>query len=222
MSGPDDAVRAAWIDATRGLGGDPAVSVEQADELVRRHHDPPRHYHDTVHVAAVLSDAGGLCDLLLIESGQRAALQAAACAHDVVYEGRPGQDERDSAAWAHASLRASGVPPPLADRVHVLVLATAEHRAVPDDPAAAILLDADLAVLARDPAGYAAYVAAVRAEYAHVGDGQWRTGRGDVLRDLLARDRLYVTDVARERWEAAARSNMTAELAGLSRGPAVG
>jgi predicted metal-dependent HD superfamily phosphohydrolase len=36
-----------------------------------------------------------------------------------------------------------------------------------------------------------------------------------VLRDLNARDRLFHTTYARERWEPAARANLAAELAGL-------
>lgn len=212
----DDAVRAAWIDATSTLGGDASVAAEQAVDLVARYRDPPRSYHDTVHVAAVLRDAAGLCEALAIPHPERAGVLAAACAHDVVYLGRPGEDERDSADWARRSLASAGVDARHVERVHSLVLATAEHRAPPDDAGAAVLLDADLAILASPPERYAAYVAAVRSEYAHVDDEQWRTGRGDVLRDLLARDPLYASVPARERWAVAARTNLTAELAELA------
>lgn len=214
----DGVVRAAWVETAVALGGDPAVAADRADELVRRYREPPRHYHDTGHVAAVLDDAAGLCAALDVDGSERASIRAAACAHDVVYRGRAGDDERASADWARAALAAAGVTAPVADRVHDLVLATADHRAPPGDVAAAVLLDADLAVLARDPAGYATYVAAVRREYAHVDDEQWRTGRGAVLRELLARGALYVTAPARTRWEAAARANMTTELDALTGG----
>ena len=66
-----------------------------------------------------------------------------------------------------------------------------------------------------DPAAYQAYVTGVRAEYAHVDAAGWRVGRGQVLRDLLARDPLYATAPARRRWARRAAANMTAELATL-------
>jgi predicted metal-dependent HD superfamily phosphohydrolase len=79
-----------------------------------------------------------------------------------------------------------------------------------------VLLDADLAILGSDPPGYERYRAAVRAEYAHVDEAAWRVGRTAVLRSLLDRDQLYLTATARDRWTAAARVNMTAEVAALS------
>jgi predicted metal-dependent HD superfamily phosphohydrolase len=53
----------------------------------------------------------------------------------------------------------------------------------------------------------------VRAEYAHVTDDAWRTGRAAVLRSLLAKDPLYLLAT---HWESAARRNLAAELAGLA------
>ena len=50
----------------------------------------------------------------------------------------------------------------------------------------------------------------VRAEYGHVSDEDFRVGRARVIAKLLAAPALYRTDVARERWESAARANLTA------------
>jgi predicted metal-dependent HD superfamily phosphohydrolase len=83
------------------------------------------------------------------------------------------------------------------------------------DADAAILMDADLAVLGDEPAVYQAYVNGVRAEYAHVSDHEWRLGRSAVLRSLLARDPLFLTTAMRDERERRARANITAELAGL-------
>jgi predicted metal-dependent HD superfamily phosphohydrolase len=67
-------------------------------------------------------------------------------------------------------------------------------------------------VLARPWPDYQRYVAAVRAEYAHVADQLWRAGRSAILTGLLARPALYHHHPA---WEAAARANLTRELATL-------
>jgi predicted metal-dependent HD superfamily phosphohydrolase len=69
--------------------------------------------------------------------------------------------------------------------------------------------------LASDPARYAEYAADVRREYAHVDDADFRRGRDAVLRDLLAKPRLFHTAYAFEHWEAPARANVERELAAL-------
>lgn len=123
-----------------------------------------------------------------------------------------------SALWAREKLTAAGVSGEHIDRVDLLVQATAGHIAG-DDPATAALLDADLAVLAGAPEDYAAYVAAVRMEYAAATDAQWRAGRIAVLTDLIDRSRLYISEPARTAWESDARHNVQAELDALSASP---
>jgi predicted metal-dependent HD superfamily phosphohydrolase len=55
----------------------------------------------------------------------------------------------------------------------------------------------------------------VRREYAHVPDDAFVIGRAAVLRNLLSLPRLFHTPVLRDRWEDAARANLTRELSGL-------
>ena len=94
---------------------------------------------------------------------------------------------------------------------------TATHRPADDDHAGQVLCDADLGILAAEPARYAAYTAGVRREYAHVSDEDFAAGRAAVLRDLLAKPTLFHTAVARSRWEESARANVSREIEVLSR-----
>jgi predicted metal-dependent HD superfamily phosphohydrolase len=194
-----------WDDAIRVLGGDPRPT-----DLDARYAEPHRRYHDTTHVRQVVRDA-----VALTEGRDRALVALAAWAHDVVYDGRPGDDERASAAWARRELTAARLAEADITRVEGLVLATLDHTASPGDHLADALLDADLAILGAEPADYERYRRAVREEYAHVADDDWRVGRAAVLRSLAAREPLYRTAAARERWAASARRNLAAELAGL-------
>jgi predicted metal-dependent HD superfamily phosphohydrolase len=186
----------------RALGGRPTPT-----DLLTRYQEPHRRYHDLTHVRQVVRDAAALSDGV-----DRALVVLAAWAHDVVYDGRPGVDERASAAWARRHLTAAGVAEGHTARVEGLVLATIDHVAPPGDHLAAVLLDADLAVLGGAPADYERYRLAVRAEYAHVDDDAWRVGRRAVLTGLLAKDALYQGEQARQQWEAAARRNLRLEL----------
>jgi predicted metal-dependent HD superfamily phosphohydrolase len=200
-----------WSRAVRELGGDQLVATVTGEDLLARYAQPHRHYHTLTHAKAVLRDSALLCT----RPAELAVLAIAAAAHDVVYEGRPGQDERDSAAWAREVLRRAWVGDPAAARVEELVLTTAAHTAPPDDPTAAALLDADLAILGAGQEEYERYRVAVRAEYSAVPEDAWRGGRAAVLTGLLAHDRLYVTPTAHDRWEAKARANIARELAAL-------
>ncbi len=142
------------------------------------------------------------------------AVRLAAWLHDVVYEPTAGSgtNEAASAVLAQQCAVSFGWVEARAARVSALVLATAGHEA--DAPDAAVLLDADLAVLGAEVTVYNAYVAAVRAEYAHVSEEQWRVGRAKVLRSFLERPQIYALEASAER-EIAARRNLAAELANL-------
>ena len=171
--------------------------------LVARYAQPRRWYHTWAHATTVAGDVASL-------GGGRPALLAA-WFHDAVYDGRPGADEAASAALA------AWLPgDPDAAEAARLVRLTAGHSPDPGDVAGAILCDADLAVLGAPAAGYAAYVAAVRREYAHLDDGAWAAGRTAVLRSLLDRPALFHTAEGAIRWEAAARRNIGDELRTLS------
>jgi predicted metal-dependent HD superfamily phosphohydrolase len=160
-----------------------------------------RRYHGIVHVRAVVRDVAVLAAELRLPAEERAVLVIAAGAHDVVYDGRPGDDERRSASWARYWLAQAGVGKAHVAKAGELVLATAAHSASPDDLAAWVLLDADLAILGADPAVYDRYRLAVREEYAALGESAWRAGRAAVMSGLLARDPLYGTRAARRRWK---------------------
>lgn len=201
MEGVD--LLAAWpLPGARPLGA----------QLVAAYAHPDRRYHDQRHLAEVLerlhelSAHGGEFD--------RMAVLLAAWFHDAVYDGQPDA-ERRSAAWAAEALLTL-VAPAVVDEVVRLVLLTERHRPADDDADGGALCDADLAILAAPAERYAEYVAAVREEYAHVSDAAFAAGRSAILRDLLDKPHLFHTDHARTHWEAAARANLTRELAELA------
>lgn len=192
------------------------------DELLDAWSAPSRHYHDATHLLSVL-DAIDIIRLRAAESraplAERELLTArlAAWFHDAVYQGVAGDDERASADLAVERLTTLGIDSTLVASVERLVLATIVHEVEPGDAAGQILMDADLAVLARSEDGYARYVALVRRDYAHVPDEQWRVGRASVLETLLAAPRLFVSPAAPEDWEERARRNLERELATIRR-----
>ena len=195
----------------------PAVSREHLEavgvDLLGRYGEPHRAYHDASHLAEVLTAV----ELLADHADDLPVVVAAAWWHDAVYDVRatPGRNEADSAELAERVLGGWSVEPRRVARVGALVRMTAAHDPALGDRDGELLSDADLAVLAAAPERYARYVADVRREYAHVPDADFAAGRTEVLRELLAHDRLYRTPEGAERWEQAARDNLARELAAL-------
>lgn len=137
--------------------------------------------------------------------------------HDAIYDPQAGggRNERLSAALCRAEMApiAAGAS---VERAARAIEATIGHQ-LPggDTPDAALLLDIDLSILGADEAGFDAYDAAIRREYAHVPEVDYVAARNAVLRAFLARARLYLTDWGHARWEAAARANLERAIARL-------
>ena len=157
------------------------------------------------HVSDIVTAGEQLTDL--------PAVQLAALYHDVTYDPRATDNETRSGVIAMRAATEIGWPNQRCQMVKRLVVATAGH--MPSDADEAVLVDADLAILGARPSDYSAYVTGIRAEYAHVPDDAWRTGRGAILRGFLALPHLFTTSHMRAERESRARANITAELAAL-------
>jgi predicted metal-dependent HD superfamily phosphohydrolase len=199
-----------WMRLMSGVvppGTDPAVVAGAGRDLLGRWSEPHRRYHDIEHLADVLS--------IVDEYGAAPEVRLAAWYHDAVYDPRASDNEERSADLAVDALNALGAGGQ-AGEVARLVRLTASHDPDPGDVNGILLCDADLAVLARPADRYDRYAAAIRDEYRHVPDDDFRAGRAAVLRHLLDLPALYRTPELRDRWEAAARANLHRELDALS------
>ncbi|MGY2005929.1 HD domain-containing protein [Nocardia gipuzkoensis] len=202
----EERVLARWIE----LAGEHSGAV--GSDLVERYGEPHRRYHTVEHLAAVLAVVDDLAD----DADDIAAVRYAAFFHDAIYAVDRADNEERSAELAESTLPALGASPELTGEVGRLVRLTATHHTAADDRNGNVLCDADLAILAADASGYAAYTRAVRAEYRHVPDDLFRAGRAAVLRKLADQPYLFRTSAARRRYESAARANLAAELVALA------
>jgi len=184
------------------------VAEELRARLAVRYAEPHRRYHDLRHLHEVLQTVDELADA----ADDVEAVRWAAWFHDAVYDVHRSDNEERSADLAVHELTRLGCDPVRVEEVSRLVRLTATHRPLSGDGNGAVLCDADLRILATDPWRHAEYVHAVREEYAHVPEDDFRRGRAAVLRALLSADRLYRTEVAYTRWEERARANLVAEL----------
>lgn len=207
------------VDVTNwtALVGKGRDSVDAWARLLQRWSEPHRRYHGVRHLGAVL--------LFVEEFAAHAtdpdAVRLAAWYHDAIYDPRATDNEECSAVLAENELAALGVPGDRVAESARLVRLTADHEPAEGDRNGELLNDADLLVLASPPEAYVAYVNAVREEYAHVSDSDFRAGRTAVLESLMKTPRLFRLDQLSS-LEPAARHNINAELSLLSATDAAG
>jgi predicted metal-dependent HD superfamily phosphohydrolase len=183
---------------------------ELGENLITRYIEPHRRYHTTKHLLRVLTMIDQLADdhdifLVLL----------AAWFHDAVYAIPPGQvsNEEASARLALRELSRVGLEQEDLNQIARLVRLTETHLPGPRDPEGELLCDADLAILASDPADYADYAAAIREEYAQVSEEEFLSGRLALLTELSERE-IFRTAKGRQLSDAA-RTNLGAEMVAL-------
>ncbi|WP_296665534.1 hypothetical protein [Demequina sp.] len=197
-----------------------AQIAEAGARLLRRWESPARHFHDTRHLVELLTRV----DELQQETRLPHCVRLAAWYHGAVfasdsesaYAERGGEDEDASAEYARMELRDLGLPDAKIDAVTQMVQGLARHDTAPTSMDAAVLSDADLAILAADPQRYKAYLHDVREEYADIPDEHFMRSRRAIVGKLLARNRLYTSPLGAS-WESQARQNLGAECVRLDK-----
>jgi predicted metal-dependent HD superfamily phosphohydrolase len=177
--------------------------------LAAAYAEPQRAYHTATHVHEVLHWFDAVHD----QVGWREpkAVYIAVVFHDAVYDPTRHDNEARSAALARALVDAS-------DFAIELILLTAKHGSIDPktvDHDAAHFLDSDTAILGASSAVFDDYDAAIRVEYAHVPEAAYRAGRGAFLRSMLARERIFFSDLFHAQLDTRARDNLARAIAKL-------
>ena len=178
------------------------------EELVAAYSGPGRHYHNLAHIEdclAALAQVDGLSSL------ECEILTEAIWWHDIVYDPTRSDNEELSAQLAERHVRAD-----IRSEVGGLIRLTKTHDVAAEDRLGAILISIDLSILGAEPARYDAYAAAIRQEFIHVSDADYRAGRAGVLRRFAARSVIYPDASFAATYDQQARDNLARELASLS------
>jgi predicted metal-dependent HD superfamily phosphohydrolase len=181
-------------------------------QLAKAYGEPSRAYHNTEHICDCLSQL----DLSRELARNPDEVEAALWFHDAVYVPGAADNEDRSARLAETALAACAAPLNTRKRVAELVLAT-RHLTVPRDPDAQLLCDIDLSILGREPTVFDRFERAIRQEYAHVAEPEYRRERAAVLLGFLRRESLYQTTYFRARFEQQARTNLKRVLTDLTK-----
>ena len=206
----------AFTRSVKALGAtQPPEAIGSAGELlIERWSTPDRRFHNLRHLIDMLARVDELAE----ESHNPDIMRVACWYHGCVFSsdaedvsrGNGGEDETASAAFAEADLYHLGVPMETVKRVCSLIVNLKRHMLDEHDIDAQALIDADLGTLAVDPQTYAEYVRLLREEYSHIPMEKYLRGRLTIVSRLLNREHLFHSPLG-ERWEHAARENLSAE-----------
>ena len=206
----------AFTRSVKAIGAtQPPEAIGSAGELlIERWSTPDRRFHNLRHLIDMLARVDELAE----ESHNPDIMRVACWYHGCVFSsdveevirGNGGEDETASAAFAEADLRHLGVPMETIKRVCCLIVNLKRHMLDEHDIDAQALIDADLGTLAVDPQTYAEYVRLLREEYSHIPVEEYLRGRLTIVSRLLNREHLFHSPLG-ERWEHAARENLSAE-----------
>ena len=179
-------------------------------ELLTRYAEPHRAYHTWQHLEECCKHFQQARAL----AGNPGAVQLALWFHDAIYDTRSSDNEDQSAAWAVRVMAGVGAPTALQESVRGMILAT-KHNAAPDSPDDALTVDIDLSILGASATRFDEYETQIRHEYAWVPEEAFCEARAKILREFLARPRIYSTAFFYDNLEVQARLNLQRSVARL-------
>jgi predicted metal-dependent HD superfamily phosphohydrolase len=194
MSQTQERFTALWV-RSGGL-----CAQEVYADLARNYAEPARHYHTLRHIRRCLRDLDRVRDAVPHPDDVELALWC----HDVIYVPGAFDNEQRSVEWfqrwATERIAAS-------ERICGSILAT-KHAWVPDDADERFAADIDLAMLGGPRDRFREDGQRLRAERPDLDDHAYDRHERTMLAKLLARPRIYHTDIFHTRCEARARDNL--------------
>ncbi|WP_396900931.1 hypothetical protein [Burkholderia anthina] len=172
--------------------------------LARCYMEPARHYHTLVHVRRCLRHLDQARDLI----PEPDAVELALWFHDVIFVPGAKDNEQRSADWfrRHADGRIRAC-----ERICTMILATT-HVGIVEEPDTRFVCDIDLAVLGAARSRFREDGRRLRAERPDLDDRAYDLHERTLLRGLLLRPRIYLTEFFYTRCERQARRNLNWRL----------
>ncbi len=176
-------------------------------EIEENYSGKSRHYHNLKHLEAMLTD---LSEVRFKDMDDDPMLFALFY-HDIIYNPRSSDNEERSAKLASDRLRQLNVPDNKIQKAAQMIIATKTHKSS-NDLHTSLLIDADLAVLGKNPEQYDEYSKSVRKEFSIYPDFIYNPGRRKVLQHFLEMERIYKTSHFHNKYEVQARENLKNEI----------
>jgi len=199
-----------WRECFHALGLTAPPDQEFA-VLSARYTEVHRAYHTLQHIEECFHAFEGARGL----AQSPGAVGIALFYHDAIYDTHAHDNEEKSAELACQMLARMGAEPSLLQSMTDLILVT-RHAALPQTLDEQLVVDIDLSILGATQERFDEYERQVRQEYSWVDDAIFRSVRGRILQEFLARRDIYSTTSFRDRLEQPARENLKRSIAALA------
>ena len=200
-------LRERWLALAQRYSTDATLASQLWEEIAENYSGSKRHYHTLEHLENLFAELENVQPQIRQWDG----LSFSVFYHDVIYNVKKHDNEEQSAVFAAARLQQLNVPAEMITSCAAQINATKSHT-LSEEPDTNLFTDADLSVLGKPWPQYETYFRQVRKEYAIYPDLLYKPGRKKVLRHFLEMERIFKTEVFREKYEQQARENLRREL----------
>ena len=197
-----------WEGLSSIYTSDMTIKADAFQVLKEKYSEQSRFYHNLSHVKTLLY----LFESLHNKIQDHNAVRFAIWFHDVIYDTKRSENEEASARLAAEVLRQFQVNNETIESVHDMILATKEHNGENLSDDTKLFLDMDLAILGTSEEIYKEYSKAIWKEYSWLSESMYRSGRKNILRNFIERERIYLTDEMKAKYEEQARKNINNEI----------
>lgn len=176
--------------------------------ILNAYQQPQRAYHNQKHIEYMLE----LWNMLKTNLEEPEIVFLAIIYHDLVYDPKAKDNEKQSALMATAFLEKINYPKSKIKKVASFIMATQTHQLTENNEDLKCFLDFDLAILGTSPKNYLAYSKQIRKEYGFYEASAYKHGRSQVLNSFLQKKEIYKTVYFKNNFEQNARKNLQNEL----------
>lgn len=201
-------------DSLMAILGNPDISEEIFSHIVENYSEPNRAYHILEHIVEMLDELEVAQDYIELEN--LTALKMGIWYHDFIYhtQSEDAMNVARSAYGAEIDLIKLGLSVEFIDKVKSFITPTV-HKETVTNTEAQLIVDLDLTIFGKSTLEFNAYEAKIRKEYDWVEQSTFNSARAQILRSFLELPAIYYTSYFREKYENAARDNLTKSVAKL-------
>lgn len=176
--------------------------------ITQRYSEPWRYYHNLFHLKDVINSISILLNKYDFDLSKKdiAVLYLAAAYHDIVYDPHLNINEKRSSEVMVQELSKCGIDNKYLSFISYSILDT-KHISKTNNVLSKILLDADLAIFAKDKYSFDEYEKNIRLEYYHVPDDVYFSSRKEIMLSFLKND-IYHTEIGYQLWNDLALDNL--------------